>query len=85
MSYALFQDKKIAQQYIDKCNLLEGLPKAGIPASPYPYGWTISWDTVNINKDETLFAVTVHEKINPTGANIVEKLPDDWSEAILIR
>jgi len=43
---AHFPDSQSAAVYRDACNVAEGLPRAGTPAAPYPYGWTLTWADV---------------------------------------
>lgn len=45
MRSALFPDAASATAYRDACNAAEGLPKPGVPAAEFPYGWTITWAT----------------------------------------
>ena len=43
---ALFPTADEATAYRDACNAALGLPKPGVPASDFPYGWTLTWADV---------------------------------------
>ena len=46
MRTAHFPDATSATAYRDTCNAADCLPKAGVPAAEYPYGWTLTWADV---------------------------------------
>lgn len=43
MSYAIFTVKLEAEGFGAEVDQAKGLPVAGEPPAPYPYGWTLHW------------------------------------------
>lgn len=68
---ALFLVESEATSYVDQCNNILGLPKPGIPETPYPYGWTLTWADVTQDVNSK-FPVPVCELVPvPDGVEVV--------------
>lgn len=69
---AHFPDASSATAYRDACNAAEGLPRAGSPPAPYPYGWTLTW--ANVVERDGVFPVPVHDAVPvPDGVPVVHE------------
>jgi len=67
---AHFPDAASATTYRDACNAADGLPKAGVPAAEFPYGWTLTWADV-VERDGA-WPVPVHPLVEvPDGVPVV--------------
>lgn len=61
MSTAHFPDAQSATAYRDACNAAEGLPRAGEPPAPYPYGWTLTW--ADVSEQDGAFPIPVCDAV----------------------
>lgn len=67
---ALFPSAKAATAYRDACNAAEGLPKPGVPAAEFPYGWTLTW--ADVVERDGVWPVPVHDAVPvPDGVPVV--------------
>lgn len=69
---AHFPDAASATAYRNACDVAEGLPRAGVPAAPYPYGWTMTW-AEPVERDGA-WSVPVHPEVPvPEGVTTVSE------------
>ena len=70
MSTAHFPTAAEAAIYVDACNAADGLPRAGEPPAPYPYGWTLTW--ADVREVDGVWPVPVHPLVEvPDGVPVI--------------
>jgi hypothetical protein len=72
MSTAHFPTAAEAAIYVDACNAAEGLPKPGVPAAEFPYGWTLTWADV-VERDGVFPIPTCDAVPVPDGVPVVHE------------
>jgi len=69
---AHFSTAAEAAIYVDACNAAEGLPRAGEPPAPYPYGWTLTW--ADVSEQDGAFPIPVCDAVPvPDGVPVVHE------------
>lgn len=81
MSYATHATEAEALAFVATCDSVLGLPKAGDPPAPHPFGWTLTWAVPRKHPTLDLWAVEIPAGVTPPVSGVLDSLDASWNPA----